>query len=78
MWLRSKLVLKYAVCMYLQSIVACLLPESQGDTATTEHDGWKVVSRQINVCVLMYCQSAGHYMQLSLDHLGITAETTGI
>lgn len=64
--------------MYLHSIVACLLPEGQGDTAATEYNSWKVVSRQINVGVLKYCQSAGHYMQLSLDHLGITAETTGI
>lgn len=78
MRLRNKLALKYALCLYLHSIAACLLPESQGDTAANEHKSWKTVSRQINVGVLKYCQSAGHYIQLSLDHLGITAETTGI
>lgn len=64
--------------MYLHSVVACLLPGSQGDTATTEHNSWKIVSPQRSVGVLKYCQSAGHYIQLSLDHLGITAETIGI
>lgn len=64
--------------MCLHTFVACLLPENQGNAATTEHNSWGTVSRQINVGVLKYCQSAGHYMQLSLDHVGSTAETTGI